>query len=68
VWCLGRGAVDDLRSAHPRAASSVLQALAHVLSERIRRGTEWLGELRGHTTPRRPTLMGAFRALIGLPS
>jgi len=68
VLGLARVAVEELRAAHPRAASSVLQALAFVLSERIRRASDWLGELRGHAPAHRITLLGAFRALLGLPS
>jgi CRP-like cAMP-binding protein len=67
VLVLGRDALDDLRVHHPRAASSVLHALAHVLSERIRRASDWLGELRGSQPAPQTTLLGALRALLGLP-
>jgi CRP-like cAMP-binding protein len=68
VLGLARAAVDELRVAHPRAASSVLHALAFVLTERIRRASDWLGQLRGHAPAPRTTLLDAFRALLGLPS
>lgn len=62
---LGRDALEGLRADHPRAVSSILHALAAVLSQRIRRATDWLGELRGVPAQPPPTLMGALRALIG---
>ena len=65
---LSRASLDELRASHPRVASAILHAFAHVLTERLRSGEAYLARLHKHEEPRRRSFMDALRGLLGLSS